>query len=618
MSIFASVVKRSWPNRSHSREAHFLRHQNRGRHGRDDRAVSGLRNGTFGDPTVDESNDGGPIVAPSVNCLVEVRLLCGDIVFSTTSSTAGELRARLIEEGVLGARAGRLLADGCILKDHDALATRQNNNNSNHNQNSETSTDCVNSDVITVHFCRPEAIPRPCAARVDTESPFMLSRLATLHPIFARRLLEQAVDSFAPSPQVGKLIEHLRIQEEAAEARPTSAEMPATSFCPEVADAVATTCHVLVIDNGGGSIKAGLSGEYCPRAELAPTTGVIASINPVMLPHSTARSSSRRDGEIRQVHRPICRGVVTDWESLEQVWSHLFFNVLNIDPVGHPVLVTEAPLNPRSNREKTLHVLFESFGALAVYLIPAAVLVLYSCERGTWDQAAVVVDIGEEVTWSTPICQAFVLPHAVRSMPLGGESLSEYLACLLDAEHGISLCSTASRYGLRFVMSSACYVAQDFEAELLAGVPERWEEVQWSNGTGVYLKDERIRCPEALFRPELIGLSFEQGGGGLANLVLSSVSACPDLHGKMLGSIVLAGGGAASLLGLRDRLQQELQRRGPPNVIVKVCEPSEVHGRHAAWYGGSVLTSMPDFQMHWIVDHEYTKGGPGIVHWRCP
>lgn len=55
---------------------------------------------------------------------------------------------------------------------------------------------------------------------------------------------------------------------------------------------------------------------------------------------------------ICKINYPIEHGIVNNWDDMELIWHHTFFDELRAEPEESPVLLTEAPLNPKANREK--------------------------------------------------------------------------------------------------------------------------------------------------------------------------------------------------------------------------------------------------------------------------
>jgi actin beta/gamma 1 len=47
---------------------------------------------------------------------------------------------------------------------------------------------------------------------------------------------------------------------------------------------------------------------------------------------------------------PIDRGVVINWDDMEKLWLHTFYNELRVAPEEHPIFMPEPPDNPKSNK----------------------------------------------------------------------------------------------------------------------------------------------------------------------------------------------------------------------------------------------------------------------------
>lgn len=367
----------------------------------------------------------------------------------------------------------------------------------------------------------------------------------------------------------------------------------------------------VVIDIGSGICKAGFATDPLPNIVFPSIVGRPRHLNVIMdsaIKDCVIGEAAIRKRGILTLKYPIEHGIVTNWSDMEKIWKHTY-EALAVEPDAHPVLLTEPPMNPKRNREKMTEIMFENFGVPALYVAIQAVLSLYATGR----TIGIVADSGDGVTHTVPIYEGYALPHACMRLDLAGRDLTDYLGKLL-MEAGVSLTTSAEREIVRDIKEKLCYVATNYDEEMekyTVRKNEMQQVYELPDGLKIHIGNESFRCPEALFKPSLLG----QEVPGLHEAIFSSIAGCDmDLRREMYNNVVLSGG-TTMLRNIEVRLQQDITRMAPSTMRIKIiANPERIF---AVWSGGSVLASLSSFQNMWIDAAEYDEVGPSIIHRKC-
>ena len=120
----------------------------------------------------------------------------------------------------------------------------------------------------------------------------------------------------------------------------------------------------IIIDNGSKFIKAGLSGEEGPSVIFPSCIGypkyASGMVGGYVKEFFVGNDAEAKRDDL-EVSYPIQKGWVKNWDDIEKIWGHIFTNELKVDPEEHNVLLTEDPMNPKDNKEKTNQIMFETF-----------------------------------------------------------------------------------------------------------------------------------------------------------------------------------------------------------------------------------------------------------------
>ena len=160
------------------------------------------------------------------------------------------------------------------------------------------------------------------------------------------------------------------------------------------------------------------------------------------------------------------------------------------------------------------------------------------------------------------------------------------------------------------IVGNYCYVSLDYENELYHVDAERYTLPDNSN---IYIKNQRIECPEILFNPKINNKNKNKDEGIVYCLNNSIVKCDKDIQAELYNNIVLTGINS-KLKGLKERMNKDLTNlvEGSMKNDIKI-----ISNEDGIKKGVETFFSNPVFEQLWITREEYEEYGERIVKNKC-
>jgi len=415
----------------------------------------------------------------------------------------------------------------------------------------------------------------------------------------------------------------------------------------------------VVLDNGSYMMKAGFAGGDAPRAVFPnlcgePSAHFLEYCNQIK---SVMQMKEKYVGDevvskrgILKYSRPVQNGQIADWDQMEAVWKHTFWNELCADPSDHPMILTTSPLTSDENKQKTAQIMFENFCVPKLSLKLSEECSLFISGRST----GIVVSSGHEITYAVPIVDGIACKDAIHMTEFGGRHVLDHLLILMS-KRGYEFSTTAEKEICRDMKHKLCSIMENAGSWNLFGIlqerncqypelvfdtlstlwgeernlisqvvsqylnyqpiPQRSQSYELPSGNLITMDEEQHLGPELLFQPSLAqNYANEKILVGCRSIQQITQDAITKAGPKkeLYNNIVLAGGNTM-FPNIGDRLESEINTHAPDefsNDTRVVCPPER---KYSAWIGASVLSQMPFLQDFWITKHEYDENGPSVV-----
>eukprot|EP00347_Sterkiella_histriomuscorum_P005121 403357814 len=366
----------------------------------------------------------------------------------------------------------------------------------------------------------------------------------------------------------------------------------------------------LILDLGTQAIKVGFSelqnGDRFPQMMIPTLVGFpkITKINSGSMQNQDQTFvglEALKRSPLLCLKYPIEHGIILDWDEIDMLINHCVNSQMkvNFSELHGGLMMSEAPLNPKRNREKLAELVFEKYQVPKFQISMQSLNALYA--EGL--HSGLVLECGEGISTCVPIVEGYVQSHAIQRLDIGGRDINEYLMDLLKSK--VVFTTTFEREFVRDIKEQCCSIKTSTNQQL-----DR-KKYSLPDGKSIEISNEQFDATEILFNSSLIG----KDGEGLQHLVLNAIEKCEIDTRKALTSNLILAGGSTMFKGFSERLYQEIGKQAHlegNNYQFNIIE--KPYRRYTSWIGASILASLSSFQPKWITKSEFEEHGVAIVH----
>ena len=360
----------------------------------------------------------------------------------------------------------------------------------------------------------------------------------------------------------------------------------------------------VVIDAGSGLIKAGFGGEDGPRSIFNSIVGTPKKMELMVgmeLQDRYVGDNAIARYEIMDFSYPIQRGEVTDWDKYENLMHYLLYSEMRVVPEEISILITEGPRTSRKNREKLTEILFETFNVKRLHIANSSMVGLYSYGK----TSGLIVDSGYNVTSTVPVYEGYPLAHASLKINIGGEDLSKNLLSMITDKLDETYVDMKGRFLADDIKEKLGFVLlnQDDADDVKDSTYEL------PDGKKIEIGSELYKANEILFNPDE-DEQKEKGVMSLKNMVVDSINKCDNEIKNDIKENICLTGGTTLLKNFPEKLKNEIS---DSSEGINFNLSAEQERLFSTWIGGSIVSSLDNFQFMWVSKKEYNDNGKNLL-----